>query len=233
MTYKLVSALHVVLSLISVILFCMSIYNVKHAEKHERFAKLFIYIGILATLLSFILVAIPLYLKNLFPYFQPNAVIPARYLRFLDLNYLKFSYLSAFTRGLLFIFLANRILFLRQYFQNFKIYLALQVPIGLLILSILIFLSFNYNFVYLQGLASLFLSYAIVEILIRTQKKNNVLRHSTLGVFTFLVFLQTGLVGGISNFIPALAVAQGTTFYMLRFFPLIITLIYYAARTLR
>ena len=232
MFYKLVSALHVLFSLIGVAYFCLSIYNVKNPEKHINFSKKFIWFGIAAAMLSFILVAIPIFAKGLFPYADAEAIIPERYYKFLQLDYLKFSYLNALIRGLLFIFLCFRILQLRRHFDQSKIYPAIQVFTGLTILSIAAYLCLNFQFLWLRGLLALFISYALIELLIFFQKKKVHLKHSTLGIFTFLVYLQTGLLGGISNFVPEITAAQGLNYLLLRFFPLIITGIYYAARTI-
>ena len=227
MLYKFISALHVILSLISLVVFTISLLNVKRPAVHQKYSKLFIYFGLSATVLSVALVAIALYAKNYFPYFESGAAIPDRHTRFMNLNYFQFSYLNAFTRGLIFTFLCFRIMKLRQMFKNLKFYYSLQSILVISILSLFIKLTQNYNYLFYRGLLFLLISYFAVEALAYKFNSDNAKKHSVIGLFTFLMFLQTGLTGGVSNFISELSTNQPLPYYTIRFYPLILTLLYW------
>lgn len=227
MIYKLVSAFHVILSLLSLVVFAISMMNIKRPTVHQKFSKLFIFGGLAATALSMVLIAIALYAKSYFPYFAPAAVIPDRHTRFMNLNYFQFSYLNAFTRGLVFTFLCFRILQLRKMFKNLKFYYFLQSTLAVAIFYTFIKLTQNYNYLFYRGLLFLLISYFTVEVLAFKFNSDHPKKHSVIGLFAFLIFLQTGLTGGVSNFISELSTNQPLPYYLLRFYPLILTMLYW------
>lgn len=227
MIYKIVSAFHVILSLLSLVVFAISMMNIKKPTVHQKYSKLFIFCGLGATALSLLLVAIALYAKNYFPYFESGEIIPDRHKRFMNLHYFQFSYLNAFTRGLIFTFLCFRILKLRQEFRNLKLYYGLQTVLAAAVFYLIVTITQNYNYLFYRGLLILTLSYFAVEALAFRFRSEPAKEHSVIGLFAFFMFLQTGLTGGVSNFISELSTNQPAPYYLIRFYPLVLTLLYW------
>lgn len=222
--FKNLSAIHLGLSMVAILLFFASLAYVRQNKKHIKIAQVYMLTMTLAIVSGFSMAILSL-TDNNFLYLGSNQ--SAQYLKaFRSLEITHFGYIISIQRGLIVLLVMTQILFLQNVFTS-KIKNRLYLVLG----SLLTFSFYYYKNVlqfnlwpYHVSTIALFASWIAVSLLIRKIERSK--QHATLAMFSFLIFLETGILGGVGHLLTWLQTNNIFLYSFYRFIPLLITVMF-------
>lgn len=210
--------------------FVFSLSVQKKSPRHQQFAQAFLVFGILAVIIATMMSGIGVFFRE-FSQFNNNP--SANFLRSLRLDYAtQFGYAIATLRGLVFCFIALEIFELQGVLQGSRVKYA-KTLVGVLIAACLAFcLSSPHSvfFYYYLSLLGLFVSWGVVEVLARSQVTNKNIAHSMLAIFNFLIFVDTGILGGVRQYVVGAQSNTPLLFLAARLSPALLIFLYWIVR---
>ena len=222
--FKTLSAIHLGLSLLSILLFFVSLAYVQQNEKHVKMAKAYMITLMTAIAFGFLMAILSLTDPD-FLYLGSNQ--SAQFLKsFRSIEITHFGYIVSIQRGLIVLIMAVQILFLQNVFST-KLKKILWFLLCSLLATTLYYyknvLQFNLWPYHISTLA-LITSWLVISVIIRNIERS--LKHATLAVFSFLIFLETGILGGVGHYLTALQTNHIYLYSLYRFIPLILTILF-------
>lgn len=220
--FKNLSAIHLGLSLFTIILFFASLAHVRKNEKHVKIAKMYIFMLVAAIALGFAMAILSITDNNYLNLGSNQSALFLKSFRSVEITH--FGYIVSIQRGLIVLIVVAQILFLQNVFSTkTKNWLKLSLW-GLLVLTFYYYknvLQLNLWPYHISTLA-LFTSWLVITLLTKNIKQP--LKHATLAIFSFLVFLETGILGGVGHLLTELQTRHIYLYSFYRFIPLILTL---------
>lgn len=222
--YKNLMRVHLSFSMASILFFFFALTLVKNNKLHVRFATAYIFFLILATLSGFLIAGLSLSDTNFLHLGNNNASQFLSAFRSLDITH--FGYIVSVQRGLIVLLMCTHVLQLQNVISS-AAFKNLRMVLGLFFLLTFYF----YKNIWLYGLwpyhvSNLVLLASVACLYFTALRLEKSMQHAAFAVFSFLIFIETGLLGGVGQLIPWLQTKNIMLFTIIRLMPLILTLIF-------
>ena len=218
--YRAITLSHFIFSLAALVLFLLTLIVVKRRPLHTRLAKIYILTLTLATLVGFLLAGLSIANQTFLGQNQS-----ARFLKaFKSVDLANFGYIISVQRGLVVFLISAHILFLQNVILKKTLRLIHIVLIAATLFTFIFYKNVWRIELWPYHISQLALVTGLIGIYLTLPRLDQHLQHAALAVFSFLIFIETGLLGGVGQMIPWAQTKDMALFTIFRLMPLALTL---------